>query len=73
MIPNLLVISGDTGITTNCLLYTSEVKAIAQGNLTRNGDDITDFLGDFSELDVYKRQILVTKISSLMSTLSRAV
>ena len=27
-----------------------EVKAIAQGNLTRNGDDITDFLGDFSEL-----------------------
>jgi len=27
-----------------------EVKAIAQGDLTRNGDDITDFLGDFSEL-----------------------
>ena len=27
-----------------------EVKYIAQGNLTRNGDDITDFLGDFSEL-----------------------
>ena len=27
-----------------------EVEAIAQGNLTRNGDDITDFLGDFSEL-----------------------
>ena len=28
----------------------AEVKAIAQGDLTRNGDDITDFLGDFSEL-----------------------
>ena len=27
-----------------------EVKAIAQGDLTKNGDDITDFLGDFSEL-----------------------
>ena len=27
-----------------------EVKAIAQGDLTRNGDDITPFLGDFSEL-----------------------
>ena len=27
-----------------------EVKAIAQGDLTRNGNDITDFLGDFSEL-----------------------
>lgn len=27
-----------------------EVKFIAQGDLTRNGDDITDFLGDFSEL-----------------------
>lgn len=27
-----------------------EVKMIAQGNLTRNGDDITEFLGDFSEL-----------------------
>ena len=27
-----------------------EVKYIAQGDLTRNGDDITDFLGDFSEL-----------------------
>ena len=27
-----------------------EVKAIAQGDLTRNGDEITDFLGDFSEL-----------------------
>lgn len=24
-----------------------EVKYIAQGDLTRNGDDITDFLGDF--------------------------
>lgn len=28
----------------------AEVKAIAQGDLTRNGDEITDFLGDFSEL-----------------------
>ncbi len=27
-----------------------EVKMIAQGDLTRNGEDITDFLGDFSEL-----------------------
>ena len=27
-----------------------EVKFIAQGDLTRNGDDITPFLGDFSEL-----------------------
>jgi len=27
-----------------------EVKFIAQGDLTRNGNDITDFLGDFSEL-----------------------
>ncbi len=27
-----------------------EVKMIAQGNLTRNCDDITEFLGDFSEL-----------------------
>ena len=28
----------------------TEVKAIAHGDLTRNGDDITEFLGDFSEL-----------------------
>ena len=27
-----------------------EVKYIAQGDLTRKGEDITDFLGDFSEL-----------------------
>ena len=27
-----------------------EVKLIAQGDLTRNGDEITEFLGDFSEL-----------------------
>ena len=27
-----------------------EVKMIAQGDLTRNGDEITSFLGDFSEL-----------------------
>ena len=27
-----------------------EVKLIAQGDLTRNGDEITAFLGDFSEL-----------------------
>ena len=27
-----------------------EVKLIAQGDLTRNGNDITEFLGDFSEL-----------------------
>ena len=35
-----------------------EVKAIAQGDLTRNGDDITDFLGDFSELKVSLLYIL---------------
>ena len=48
-----------------------EVKAIAQGNLTRNGDDITDFLGDFSELKVSLLYILkrfnstLTQISNL--------
>ena len=33
-----------------------EVKAIAQGDLTRNGNDITDFLGDFSELKALQRR-----------------
>ena len=48
-----------------------EVKAIAQGNLTRNGDDITDFLGDFSELKASLVYILkrfnstLTEISNL--------
>ena len=48
-----------------------EVKAIAQGDLTRNGDDITDFLGDFSELKVSLLYILkrfnstLTEISNL--------
>ena len=48
-----------------------EVKAIAQGDLTRNGDDITDFLGDFSELKVSLVYILkrfnstLTEISNL--------
>ena len=49
----------------------AEVKAIAQGDLTRNGDDITDFLGDFSELKVSLLYILkrfnstLTEISNL--------
>ena len=48
-----------------------EVKAIAQGDLTRNGDDITDFLGDFSELKASLVYILkrfnstLTEISNL--------
>ena len=48
-----------------------EVKAIAQGDLTRNGDDITDFLGDFSELKASLLYILkrfnstLTEISNL--------
>ena len=48
-----------------------EVKAIAQGDLTRNGNDITDFLGDFSELKVSLVYILkrfnstLTEISNL--------
>ena len=48
-----------------------EVKAIAQGDLTRNGNDITDFLGDFSELKVSLLYILkrfnstLTEISNL--------
>ena len=53
-----------------------EVKAIAQGNLTRNGDDITDFLGDFSELKVSLLYILkrfnstLTEISNLAEQVS---
>ena len=53
-----------------------EVKAIAQGDLTRNGDDITDFLGDFSELKVSLLYILkrfnstLTEISSLAEQVS---
>ena len=53
-----------------------EVKAIAQGNLTRNGDDITDFLGDFSELKVSLVYILkrfnstLTEISNLAEQVS---
>ena len=48
-----------------------EVKALAQGDLTRNGNDITDFLGDFSELKVSLLYILkrfnstLTEISNL--------
>ena len=48
-----------------------EVKAIAQGDLTRNGNDITDFLGDFSELKASLVYILkrfnstLTEISNL--------
>ena len=53
-----------------------EVKAIAQGDLTRNGDDITDFLGDFSELKTSLLYILkrfnstLTEISNLAEQLS---
>mgnify|MGYP001226724517 FL=1 len=53
-----------------------EVKAIAQGDLTRNGDDITDFLGDFSELKTSLLYILkrfnstLTEISNLAEQVS---
>lgn len=43
-----------------------EVKLIAQGDLTRNGDDITPFLGDFSEL----KESLVYILRRFNSTLS---
>lgn len=43
-----------------------EVKSIAQGDLTRNGDDITEFLGDFSEL----RESLLYILKRFNSTLS---
>ena len=46
-----------------------EVKAIAQGDLTRNGDDITDFLGDFSELKVSLLYIL-KRFNSTLSEIS---
>ena len=53
-----------------------EVKAIAQGDLTRNDDDITDFLGDFSELKTSLLYILkrfnstLTEISNLAEQVS---
>ena len=53
-----------------------EVKAIAQGDLNRNGDDITDFLGDFSELKTSLLYILkrfnstLTEISNLAEQVS---
>ena len=53
-----------------------EVKAIAQGDLTRNGNDITDFLGDFSELKASLVYILkrfnstLTEISNLAEQVS---
>ena len=53
-----------------------EVKAIAQGDLTRNGNDITDFLGDFSELKTSLLYILkrfnstLTEISNLAEQVS---
>ena len=52
------------------------VEAIAQGDLTRNGDDITDFLGDFSELKTSLLYILkrfnstLTEISNLAEQVS---
>ena len=54
----------------------AEVKAIAQGDLTRNGDEITDFLGDFSELKTSLLYILkrfnstLTEISDLAEQVS---
>ena len=53
-----------------------EVKAIAQGDLTKNGEDITDFLGDFSELKESLLYILkrfnstLTEISDLAEQVS---
>lgn len=53
-----------------------EVKAIAQGDLTRNGDEITDFLGDFSELKESLLYILkrfnstLTEISNMAEQVS---
>ena len=53
-----------------------EVKAIAQGDLTKNGEDITDFLGDFSELKASLLYILkrfnstLTEISNLAEQVS---
>lgn len=53
-----------------------EVKAIAQGDLTRNGNDITDFLGDFWELKSSLVYILkrfnstLTEISNLAEQVS---
>lgn len=44
----------------------TEVKRIAQGDLTRNGADITEFLGDFSEL----RESLLYILKRFNSTLS---
>lgn len=46
-----------------------EVKAIAQGDLTRNGNDITDFLGDFSELKTSLLYIL-KRFNSTLSEIS---
>jgi len=46
-----------------------EVKLIAQGDLTRNGDDITPFLGDFSEL----KESLVYILKRFNSTLSEII
>lgn len=44
----------------------TEVKRIAQGDLTRNGADITEFLGDFSEL----KESLLYILKRFNSTLS---
>ena len=49
-----------------------EVKAIAQGDLTRNGDDITDFLGDFSELKTSLLYILKRFNSTLTEIINLA-
>lgn len=46
-----------------------EVKFIAQGDLTRNGDDITPFLGDFSELKDSLVYIL-KRFNSILSEIS---
>lgn len=44
----------------------TEVKQIGQGDLTRNGDEITDFLGDFGEL----KESLVYILKRFNSTLT---
>ena len=45
-----------------------EVKLIAQGDLTRNGDDITPFLGDFSELK--ESLVYLKRFNSTLSEIS---
>ena len=46
-----------------------EVKFIAQGDLTRNGNDITDFLGDFSELK-HSLLFILKRFNSILSEIT---